>query len=167
MKNMMMRVNANGRYETKSYPVGRKAARNSELVESYCSPYAPWSEYMNGLYTNSHWYVQNLFVSYETPICYRIGEHLICNAERYSTTTTTIQNKVIREALSRGYKVHYVEFACFMEMIYQLEIGINNDGYYHEYDEFLDSLEDNPLNLSMDDCKYIMSLTVESEVTSI
>ena len=41
---------------------------------------------------------------------------------------------------------------------------INDDLYFNDYEEFLDSL-DNPLNLSMDDCKYLMSIDLESEVT--
>ena len=64
-----------------------------------------------------------------------------------------------------AYQVYYVEFACFMHMIYNLEMNeINNDLYFNEYEEFLDSL-DNPLNLSLDDCKYIMSIDLESTVT--
>ena len=156
----MMRVNANGVYKEKFYEVYNRAKTNNDLVENYLS------FYHSDCQTNNHWYYSNLFVSYNTPIVYQLGSHLICNAERYSTTTTTIQNKIIREALHRGYQVHYVEFACFMHMIYNLEMNeINDDLYFNEYEEFLDSLDNNPLNLSLDDCKYIMSIDLESPVT--
>ena len=155
-----MRVNANGIYKERYYDVGNRARTNNDLVENYLS------FYHSDCQTNNHWYYSNLFVSYNTPIVYQLGSHLICNAERYSTTTTTIQNKIIREALHRGYQVHYVEFACFMHMIYNLEMNeINDDLYFNEYEEFLDSLDNNPLNLSLDDCKYIMSIDLESPVT--
>ena len=154
-----MRVNANGIYKERYYDVGNRARTNNDLVENYMS------FYHSDCQTNNHWYYSNLFVSYNTPIVYQLGNHLICNAERYSTTTTTIQNKILREALHRGYQVHYVEFACFMHMIYNLEMNeLNDDLYFNEYEEFLDSL-DNPLNLSLDDCKYIMSIDLESPVT--
>ena len=124
------------------------------------------SFYHSDCQTNNHWYYSNLFVSYNTPIAYQLGNHLICNAERYSTTTTTIQNKIVKEALHRGYQVHYVEFACFMHMIYNLEMNeLNDDLYFNEYEEFLDSLGNSPLNLSFDDCKYIMSIDLESTIT--
>lgn len=158
MKNRMMRVNCNGRYEERMYEVYNRARTNNDLVENYMG------YFHNDCQTNNHWYYSNLFVSYNTPIAYKIGKHVICNAQRYSTTTTTIQNKVIGEALHRGYQVHYVEVTCFFEMIYNLEFGINDDLYFNEYEEFLDSL-DNPLNLSMDDCKYLMSIDLESEAT--
>lgn len=153
-----MRVNCNGRYEERMYEVYNRARTNNDLVENYMG------YFHNDCQTNNHWYYSNLFVSYNTPIAYKIGKHVICNAQRYSTTTTTIQNKVIGEALHRGYQVHYVEVTCFFEMIYNLEFGINDDLYFNEYEEFLDSL-DNPLNLSMDDCKYLMSIDLESEAT--
>lgn len=165
MKNRMMRVNCNGRYEERMYEVYNRASKNDGLVENFVNPYTCWELYNGGCQTNNHWYHRNLFVSYNTPIAYKIGKHIICNAQRYSTTTTTIQNKVIGEALSRGYQVHYVEVTCFFEMIYNLEMNeINDDLYFNEYEEFLDSL-DNPLNLSMDDCKYLMSIDLESEAT--
>ena len=165
MKNRIMRVNANGIYKEKMYEVYNRASKNDGLVENYVNPYTCYELYNGGCQTNNHWYHRNLFVSYNTPIAYKIGKHIIVNAERYSTTTTTIQNKIIREALHRGYQVHYVELACFMHMIYNLEMNeINDDLYFNEYEEFLDSL-DNPLNLSLDDCKYIMSIDLESPVT--
>ena len=161
MKTRMMRVNANGIYKEKMYKVYNRATKNDGLVENFVNPYTCYELYNGGCQTNNHWYHRNLFVSYNTPIAYKIGKHIICNAERYSTTTTTIQNKIIREALHRGYQVHYVELPCFMHMIYNLEMNeINDDLYFNDYEEFLDSL-DNPLNLSLDDCKYIMSLAVE------
>ena len=160
MKTRMMRVNANGIYKERYYDVCNRARTNNDLVENYLS------FYHSDCQTNNHWYYSNLFVSYNTPIAYQLGNHIIVNAERYSTTTTTIQNKIIREALHRGYQVHYVEFACFMHMIYNLEMNeINDDLYFNEYEEFLDSLDNDPLNLSLDDCKYIMSIDLESPVT--
>ena len=158
MKTRLMFINANGIYKEKMYDVCNRAKTNNDLVENYLS------FYHSDCQTNNHWYYHNLFVSYNTPIAYQLGSHIICNAQRYSTTTTTIQNKIIGEALHRGYQVHYVEFACFMHMVYELEFNINNDLYFLEYEEFLDSL-DNPLNLSLDDCKYIMSIDLESEAT--
>ena len=165
MKTRMMRVNANGIYKEKMYEVYNRVAKNDGLVENFVNPYTCWELYNGGCQTNNHWYHRNLFVSYNTPVAYKIGKHIICNDQRYSTTTTTIQNKIIREALHRGYQVHYVELPCFMHMIYNLEMNeINDDLYFNEYEEFLDSL-DNPLNLSLDDCKYLMSIDLESEVT--
>ena len=160
MKNRMMRVNANGIYKEKMYEVYNRASKNDGLVENYVNPYTCYELYNGGCQTNNHWYHRNLFVSYNTPIAYKIGKHIICNAERYSTTTTTIQNKIIREALHRGYQVHYVEFACFMHMVHNLEFSTDDDIWFLEYEEFLNSL-DNPLNLSLDDCKHIMSMAVE------
>ena len=160
MKNRMMRVNANGIYKEKMYEVYNRASKNDGLVENYVNPYTCYELYNGGCQTNNHWYHRNLFVSYNTPIAYKIGKHIIVNAERYSTTTTTIQNKIIREALHRGYQVHYVEFACFMHMVHNLEFSTDDDIWFLEYEEFLNSL-DNPLNLSLDDCKHIMSMAVE------
>ena len=160
MKTRMMRVNANGIYKEKMYEIYNRAAKNDGLVENYVNPYTCYELYNGGCQTNNHWYHRNLFVSYNTPIAYKIGKHIICNAERYSTTTTTIQNKIIREALHRGYQVHYVEFACFMHMVHNLEFSTDDDIWFLEYEEFLNSL-DNPLNLSLDDCKHIMSMAVE------
>ena len=160
MKTRSMLVNANGIYKERYYDVCNRARTNNDLVENYLN------FYHSDCQTNNHWYYSNLFVSYNTPIVYQLGSHLIVNAQRYSTTTTTIQNKIIREALHRGYQVHYVEFACFMHMIYNLEMNeINDDLYFNEYEEFLDSLDNDPLNLSLDDCKYIMSIDLESTVT--
>ena len=156
----MMRVNANGIYKEKMYEVYNRASKNDGLVENYVNPYTCYELYNGGCQTNNHWFKKNMFVSYNTPIAYKIGKHIICNAERYSTTTTTIQNKVVREALHRGYQVHYVEFACFMHMVHNLEFSTDDDIWFLEYEEFLNSL-DNPLNLSMDDCKHIMSMAVE------
>ena len=156
----MMRVNANGIYKEKMYKVYNRATKNDGLVENFVNPYTCYELYNGGCQTNNHWYHRNLFVSYNTPIAYKIGKHIICNAERYSTTTTTIQNKIIREALHRGYQVHYVEFACFMHMVRNLEFSTDDDIWFLEYEEFLNSL-DNPLNLSLDDCKHIMSMAVE------
>ena len=155
-----MRVNANGIYKEKMYKVYNRATKNDGLVENFVNPYTCYELYNGGCQTNNHWYHRNLFVSYNTPIAYKIGKHIICNAERYSTTTTTIQNKIIREALHRGYQVHYVEFACFMHMVRNLEFSTDDDIWFLEYEEFLNSL-DNPLNLSLDDCKHIMSMAVE------
>ena len=160
MKNRMMRVNANGIYKEKMYEVYNRAAKNDGLVENFVNPYTCYELYDGGCQTNNHWFKKNMFVSYNTPIAYKIGKHIICNAQRYSTTTTTIQNKIIREALHRGYQVHYVEFACFMHMIYNLEFSTDDDIWFIEYEELLNSL-DNPLNLSLDDCKHIMSMAVE------
>ena len=160
MKNRMMFINANGIYKEKMYEVYNRASKNDNLVENYVNPYTCYELYNGGCQTNNHWYHRNLFVSYNTPIAYKIGKHIICNAERYSTTTTTIQNKIIREALHRGYQVHYVEFACFMHMVRNLEFSTDDDIWFLEYEEFLNSL-DNPLNLSLDDCKHIMSMAVE------
>ena len=160
MKNRMMRVNANGIYKEKMYEVYNRAAKNDGLVENFVNPYTCYELYDGGCQTNNHWFKKNMFVSYNTPIAYKIGKHIICNAQRYSTTTTTIQNKVVREALHRGYQVHYVEFACFMHMIHNLEFSTDDDIWFLEYEEFLNSL-DNPLNLSLDDCKHIMSMAVE------
>ena len=160
MKNRMMRVNANGIYKEKMYEVYNRATKNDGLVENFVNPYTCWELYNGGCQTNNHWYHRNLFVSYNTPIAYKIGKHIICNAQRYSTTTTTIQNKIVREALHRGYQVHYVEFACFMHMVHNLEFSTDDDIWFLEYEEFLNSL-DNPLNLSLDDCKHIMSMAVE------
>ena len=158
MKTRMMRVNANGVYREGYYDVYNRSKTNNDLVENYLS------FYHSDCQTNNHWYYSNLFVSYNTPIVYQLGNHIICNAERYSTTTTTIQNKIIGEALHRGYQVHYVELPCFMHMIYNLEMNeINDDLYFNGYEEFLDSLDNNPLNLSLDDCKYIMSIDLETE----
>ena len=155
-----MRVNANGIYKEKMYEVYNRATKNDGLVENFVNPYTCWELYNGGCQTNNHWYHRNLFVSYNTPIAYKIGKHIICNAQRYSTTTTTIQNKIVREALHRGYQVHYVEFACFMHMVHNLEFSTDDDIWFLEYEEFLNSL-DNPLNLSLDDCKHIMSMAVE------
>ena len=160
MKTRMMRVNANGIYKEKMYEVYNRASKNDGLVENYVNPYTCYELYNGGCQTNNHWFKKNMFVSYNTPIAYKIGKHIICNAERYSTTTTTIQNKIIREALHRGYQVHYVELACFMHMVRNLEFSTDDDIWFLEYEEFLNSL-DNPLNLSMDDCKHIMSMAVE------
>ena len=160
MKNRMMRVNANGIYKEKMYEVYNRASKNDGLVENYVNPYTCYELYNGGCQTNNHWFKKNMFVSYNTPIAYKIGKHIICNAERYSTTTTTIQNKIIGEALHRGYQVHYVELACFMHMVRNLEFSTDADIWFLEYEEFLNSL-DNPLNLSMDDCKHIMSMAVE------
>ena len=159
MKNRMMRVNANGIYKEKMYEVYNRASKNDGLVENFVNPYTCYELYDGGCQTNNHWYHRNLFVSYNTPIAYKIGKHIICNAMRYSTTTTTIQNKIIREALHRGYQVHYVELPCFMHMVHNLEFS-TDDIWFLEYEEFLNSL-DNPLNLSLDDCKHIMSMAVE------
>lgn len=168
MKTRMMRVNANGVYKEGYYEVYNRSRTNNDLVEDYVNPYTCYEMYSGGCQTNNHWFKKNMFVSYNTPIAYKIGEHIICNAERYSTTTTTIQNKIIREALHRGYQVHYVELACFMHMIYNLEMNeINDDLYFNEYEEFLDSLDNNPLNLSLDDCKYIMSIDLETPAMNI
>ena len=155
-----MRVNANGIYKEKMYEVYNRAAKNDGLVENFVNPYTCYELYDGGCQTNNHWFKKNMFVSYNTPIAYKIGKHIICNAQRYSTTTTTIQNKVVREALHRGYQVHYVEFACFMHMVHNLEFSTDDDIWFLEYEEFLNSL-DNPLNLSLDDCKHIMSMAVE------
>ena len=155
-----MRVNANGIYKEKMYEVYNRAAKNDGLVENFVNPYTCYELYDGGCQTNNHWFKKNMFVSYNTPIAYKIGKHIICNAQRYSTTTTTIQNKVVREALHRGYQVHYVEFACFMHMVHNLEFSTDDDIWFLEYEEFLNSL-DNPLNLSMGDCKHIMSMAVE------
>ena len=161
MKTRIMRVNANGIYKEKMYEVYNRASKNDDLVENYVNPYTCYELYNGGCQTNNHWFKKNLFVSYNTPIAYKIGKHIIVNAERYSTTTTTIQNKIIREALHRGYQVHYVEFACFMHMVHNLEFSTDDDDiWFLEYEEFLNSL-DNPLNLSLDDCKHIMSMAVE------
>lgn len=160
MKNRMMRVNANGIYKEKMYEVYNRASKNDGLVENYVNPYTCYELYDGGCQTNNHWFKKNMFVSYNTPIAYKIGKHIICNAERYSKTTTTIQNKIIGEALHRGYQVHYVEFACFMHMVRNLEFSTDDDMWFLEYEEFLNSL-DNPLNLSLDDCKHIMSMAVE------
>ena len=160
MKNRMMRVNANGIYKEKMYEVYNRASKNDGLVENYVNPYTCYELYNGGCQTNNHWFKKNMFVSYNTPIAYKIGKHIICNAERYSKTTTTIQNKIIGEALHRGYQVHYVEFACFMHMVHNLEFSTDDDIWFLEYEEFLNSL-DNPLNLSLDDCKHIMSMAVE------
>ena len=154
MKTRMMRVNANGIYKERYYDVCNRAKTNNDLVENYLS------FYHSDCQTNNHWYYSNLFVSYNTPIVYQLGSHLICNAERYSKTTTTIQNNIISEALHRGYQVHYVELACFMHMVRNLEFSTDDDIWFLEYEEFLNSL-DNPLNLSLDDCKHIMSMAVE------
>ena len=156
----MMRVNANGVYKEKFYDVYNRAKTNNDLVEKFVNPFTDYTIISGGLQTNNHWWIKNMFVSYNTPIAYRIGKHIICNAERYSTTTTTIQNKIIGEALHCGLQVHYVELACFMHMVRNLECCIDDDIWYLEYEEFLNSL-DNPLNLSMDDCKHIMSMAVE------
>ena len=156
----MMRVNANGIYKEKMYKVYNRASKNDGLVENFVNPYTCYELYNGGCQTNNHWYHRNLFVSYNTPIAYKIGKHIICNAQRYSTTTTTIQNKIIGEALQRGYQVHYVELACFMHMVRNLEFSTDDDIWFLEYEEFLNSL-DNPLNLSLDDCKHIMSMAVE------
>ena len=155
-----MRVNANSIYKEKMYEVYNRASKNDGLVENYVHPYTCYELYNGGCQTNNHWYHRNLFVSYNTPIAYKIGKHIICNAQRYSTTTTTIQNKIIREALHRGYQVHYVELPCFMHMVHNLEFSTDDDIWFLEYEEFLNSL-DNPLNLSLDDCKHIMSMAVE------
>ena len=155
-----MRVNANGIYKEKMYEVYNRASKNDGLVENYVNPYTCYELYNGGCQTNNHWFKKNMFVSYNTPIAYKIGKHIICNAERYSKTTTTIQNKIIGEALHRGYQVHYVEFACFMHMVHNLEFSTDDDIWFLEYEEFLNSL-DNPLNLSLDDCKHIMSMAVE------
>lgn len=160
MKTRMMRVNANGIYKEKMYEIYNRASKNDGLVENFVNPYTCYELYNGGCQTNNHWFKKNMFVSYNTPIAYKIGKHIICNAERYSTTTTTIQNKIIREALHRGYQVHYVEFACFMHMVHNLEFSTDDDIWFLEYEEFLNSL-DNPLNLSLDDCKHIMSMAVE------
>ena len=165
MKNRMMRVNANGVYKEEFYEVHNRAKTNNDLVEDYCNPYLHYIVYDGGEQTANHWFKADMFVSYNTPITYKIGKHIICNATRYSTTTTTIQNKIVKEALSRKYQVHYVECACFMHMITELEFNTdNNVNYLLEYEAFLDSL-DNHLNLSLDDCKHIMSIDLESEVT--
>ena len=163
MKTRMMRVNANGIYKEKMYEVYNRAAKNDGLVENFVNPYTCYELYDGGCQTNNHWFKKNMFVSYNTPIAYKIGKHIICNAKRYSTTTTTIQNKVVGEALHRGYQVHYVELACFMHMVHNLEFSTDDDIWFLEYEEFLNSL-DNPLNLSLDDCKYIMSIDLESPV---
>ena len=160
MKNRMMFINANGIYKEKMYEVYNRASKNDNLVENYVNPYTCYELYNGGCQTNNHWYHRNLFVSYNTPIAYKIGKHIICNAQRYSKTTTTIQNNIISEALHRGYQVHYVEFACFMHMVHNLEFSTDDDIWFLEYEEFLNSL-DNPLNLSLDDCKHIMSMAVE------
>ena len=156
----MMRVNANGVYREGYYDVYNRSKTNNNLVEDYVNPYTCYELYHGGCQTNNHWFKKNMFVSYNTPIAYKIGKHIICNAERYSKTTTTIQNKIIGEALHRGYQVHYVEFACFMHMVRNLEFSTDDDIWFLEYEEFLNSL-DNPLNLSLDDCKHIMSMAVE------
>ena len=166
MKTRMMRVNANGMYKEGYYAVYNRSKTNNDLVEDYVNPYTCYEMYDGGCQTNNHWFKKNMFVSYNTPIAYKIGKHIICNAERYSTTTSTIQNKIIREALQRGYQVHYVELACFMHMIYELEFNVNDDLYFLEYEEFLNSLE-NPLNLSLDDCKHIMSIDLETPAVNI
>ena len=155
-----MRVNANGIYKERMYEVYNRVAKNDDLVENFVNPYTCYELYNGGCQTNNHWFKKNMFVSYNTPIAYKIGKHIICNAERYSKTTTTIQNKIIGEALHRGYQVHYVEFACFMHMVHNLEFSTDDDIWFLEYEEFLNSL-DNPLNLSLDDCKHIMSMAVE------
>ena len=142
------------------YEVYNRAAKNDGLVENFVNPYTCYELYDGGCQTNNHWFKKNMFVSYNTPIAYKIGKHIICNAERYSKTTTTIQNKIIGEALHRGYQVHYVEFACFMYMVRNLEFSTDDDIWFLEYEEFLNSL-DNPSNLSLDDCKHIMSMAVE------
>ena len=160
MKTRLMRVNANGIYKEKMYEVYNRASKNNDLVENYVNPYTCYELYNGGCQTNNHWFKKNMFVSYNTPIAYKIGKHIICNAQRYSKTTTTIQNNIIREALHRGYQVHYVEFACFMHMVHNLEFSTDDDIWFLEYEEFLNSL-DNPLNLSLDDCKHIMSMAVE------
>ena len=155
-----MRVNADGIYKEKVYEIYNRASKNDGLVENYVNPYTCYELYNGGCQTNNHWFKKNMFVSYNTPIAYKIGKHIICNAQRYSTTTTTIQNKIVREALHRGYQVHYVEFACFMHMVHNLEFSTDDDIWFLEYEEFLNSL-DNPLNLSFDYCKHIMSMAVE------
>ena len=160
MKTRMMRVNANGVYREGYYDVYNRSKTNNDLVEDYVNPYTCYELYHGGCQTNNHWFKKNMFVSYNTPIAYKIGKHIIVNAERYSKTTTTIQNKIIGEALHRGYQVHYVEFACFMHMVHNLEFSTDDDIWFLEYEEFLNSL-DNPLNLSLDDCKHIMSMAVE------
>ena len=160
MKTRMMRVNANGIYKEKMYEVYNRASKNDGLVENYVNPYTCYELYDGGCQTNNHWFKKNMFVSYNTPIAYKIGKHIICNAQRYSKTTTTIQNNIIGEALHRGYQVHYVELACFMHMVHNLEFSTDDDIWFLEYEEFLNSL-DNPLNLSLDDCKHIMSMAVE------
>ena len=160
MKTRMMRVNANGVYREGYYDVYNRSKTNNDLVEDYVNPYTCYEMYHGGCQTNNHWFKKNMFVSYNTPIAYKIGKHIICNAQRYSKTTTTIQNNIIGEALHRGYQVHYVELACFMHMVRNLEFSTDDDIWFLEYEEFLNSL-DNPLNLSLDDCKHIMSMAVE------
>ena len=160
MKTRMMRVNANGVYREGYYDVYNRSKTNNDLVEDYVNPYTCYEMYHGGCQTNNHWFKKNMFVSYNTPIAYKIGKHIICNAQRYSKTTTTIQNNIIGESLHRGYQVHYVELACFMHMVRNLEFSTDDDIWFLEYEEFLNSL-DNPLNLSLDDCKHIMSMAVE------
>ena len=52
-----------------------------------------------------------------------------------------------------------------MHMIHELEFNVNDDLYFNEYEEFLNSLE-NPLNLSLEDCKHIMSIDLEAPAMS-
>ena len=97
MKTRMMRVNANGIYKEKYYDVCNRARTNNDLVENYLS------FYHSDCQTNNHWYYSNLFVSYNTPIAYQLGSHIICNAQRYSTIDDNANSSTIVPVSEKCY----------------------------------------------------------------
>ena len=103
-----------------------------------------------------------------------LGENIVLirsQAEKGNTKTYTIKinrdykgsnNYLKNISLSKG-SINFNSsklYSTFNSVI----TNVNDDLYFNEYEEFLDSL-DNPLNLSLDDCKHIMSIDLESEVT--
>ena len=89
--------------------------------------------------TQNLYVVGNRLYNYNTAIAYRFGNRVLINTERYSQTTSKIQNKLIAEA---RYGTHYIipdEYTFEVACSYLDRRGANDDLFdlLEEYTELL------------------------------
>lgn len=141
---------ATGKERTYDFDSCDKERTNNNLVDSYID---------NGYggYTANHWYYRNLFCSYHTAIGFRVMNVLLLTEEKYSTTTSTIQNKIERAFL-------YENPNHLPRKVFKVPQEVINHFAFDEYDygeihSFLTScILEGKDKLDYDDYKYILSL---------
>ena len=139
----------------KVYEVENRQHTNQALVDNFVDPA------LDEGFTANHWYSSHLFASYGTAIGYRFCNILLVTDEKYSRTTSAIQNK-----LERAFATTETNFKgqLFPHKVYKVPQGIINHFAFDDYeflevyDFLVDCVKDGKNELDFSDYKYILSL---------
>lgn len=132
----------------KTYDLINKQNGNQALVDNFVDCY------ISEGYTQNHWFTNNIFASYHTVIGYQLCNILLVTEEKYSRTTSTIQNKLVRAFESSNHKVYEVPQEVLNHLVFD-----EDDYDFWEVANFLEScLLEGKDKLDYDDHKHILSL---------